>query len=186
MSISSILESLLFVSGDGITKSQLSEILEISLDEVKAHIDELNAYYKNNERGLSVTEYDEYVQLCTADENFNYVNKLAESRKKLPLSPAALETLSIIAYHQPVTRSSIEFIRGVNCDGPMSKLIERGLVEESGRLDAPGRPILYRTTKEFLRSFGLNSLTELPDMDTLDETIKVPDEEEQDHEQLTI
>lgn len=171
MNISSVLESLLFVSGDGVTISQLAEILEIPADEVLLQIKELKKFYEANGRGITVVMYDEYVQLKTVEENFTYVNRLAESKKKLPLSPAALETLSIVAYHQPVTRSSIEFIRGVNSDGPMGKLIERGLIEESGRLDAPGRPILYVTTKEFLRSFGLNSLADLPDMEVLDETV---------------
>ncbi len=171
MSISSILESLLFVSGDGITISQLSEVLEISEKEVMTEIEGLKNYYKINERGLTVVMYDDYAQLKTVSENFDFVNKLAESKRKLPLSPAALETLSIVAYHQPVTRSSIEFIRGVNCDGPMGKLLERGLIEEHGRLDAPGRPILYVTTKEFLRSFGLSSLEDLPEADILDEGV---------------
>lgn len=169
MNINSILESLLFVSGDGITRKQLSEILEIPPETVAEHIKALKNEYEANNRGITVVQYDDYVQLKTAEENYAYVNKLAESKKRLPLSPAALETLSIIAYHQPVTRSSIEFIRGVNCDGPMGKLLERGLIEENGRLDAPGRPILYVTTKEFLRSFGLNSLADLPDMETLED-----------------
>ncbi len=171
MNISSVLESLLFVSGDGITRSQLSEILEIPEEEIQTHIDALRDFYKAQNRGITVVEYDEYVQLKTIEENFSYVTKLAESKKKQPLSPAALETLSIVAYHQPVTRGSIEFIRGVNCDGPMGKLIERGLIEENGRLDAPGRPILYVTTKEFLRSFGLSSLTDLPDAEALEDAI---------------
>ncbi|MBR4874645.1 MAG: SMC-Scp complex subunit ScpB [Clostridia bacterium] len=169
MNISSVLESLLFVSGDGITISQLAEILEVSEKEVILAADKLKSYYEENGRGITLVRYDEYVQLKTVEENFTYVNRLAESKRKLPLSPAAMEILSIVAYHQPVTRASIEFIRGVNCDGPMSKLIERGLIEEGGRLDAPGRPILYVTTKEFLRSFGISSLDELPDAEALEE-----------------
>jgi len=171
MNISSVLESLLFVSGDGVTRSQLSEILEITEKEVDEQIELLKESYRVQDRGITVAEYDEYVQLKTVEENFGFVTKLAESKKKQPLSPAALETLSIVAYHQPVTRGSIEFIRGVNCDGPMGKLLERGLIEENGRLDAPGRPILYVTTKEFLRSFGLSSLAELPDAEALEEAI---------------
>lgn len=171
MNISSVLESLLFVSGDGVTIGQLSEILEITEEDVRTQIDLLKNSLKKQERGITVVEYDEYVQLKTVEENFSYITKLAESKKKQPLSSAALETLSIVAYHQPVTRGSIEFIRGVNCDGPMGKLIERGLIEENGRLDAPGRPILYVTTKEFLRSFGLSSLADLPDAETLEDAI---------------
>ncbi len=171
MNISSVLESLLFVSGDGVTIGQLAEILEIPENEVRTQIELLKSTLKESARGITVVEYDEYVQLKTVEENFGYITKLAESKKKQPLSSAALETLSIVAYHQPVTRGSIEFIRGVNCDGPMGKLIERGLIEENGRLDAPGRPILYVTTKEFLRSFGLSSLADLPDAETLEDAI---------------
>lgn len=178
MNISSVLESLLFVSGDGVTISQLAEILELSADDVLGQIAELKTFYETNRRGITVVQYDEYVQLKTVEENFIYVNRLAESKKKLPLSPAALEVLSIVAYHQPVTRSSIEFIRGVNSDGPMGKLLERGLIEENGRLDAPGRPILYVTTKEFLRSFGLRSLADLPDTETLEEAVPQPQQED--------
>lgn len=186
MNINSILESLLFVSGDGITRKQLSEILEIPAEKVAKHITLLKDEYEANNRGITIVQYDDYVQLKTAEENFSYVNKLAESKKRSPLSPAALETLSIVAYHQPVTRSSIEFIRGVNCDGPMGKLLERGLIEENGRLDAPGRPILYITTKEFLRSFGLNSLADLPDMDALEEaTSMFPQQQELEQADMT-
>ncbi len=167
MNIDAIIESLLFVSGDGLAISHLAEILEISENDVKEYMDKLKSFYKNNNRGLEIVEYDGYIQLKTPEENFLYVTKLAESKRKQPLSAAALEALSIVAYHQPVTRSSVEFIRGVNSDGPMSRLVERGLIEECGRLDAPGRPILYGTTKEFLRSFGLSSLSDLPDISDL-------------------
>lgn len=167
MNIDAVIESLLFVSGDGLSISHIAEILEISESEVKCAVDKLKDFYKSQNRGLEITEYDGYIQLKTPEENFIYVTKLAESKRKQPLSPAALESLSIVAYHQPVTKSSVEFIRGVNSDGPMSRLVERGLIEESGRLDAPGRPILYKTTKEFLRSFGLNSLSDLPDIEEL-------------------
>jgi len=167
MNIDAVIESLLFVSGDGLAISHIAEILELSDDEIRKSVDKLKDFYKSNNRGLEIAEYDGYIQLKTPEENFIYVTKLAESKRKQPLSPAALESLSIVAYHQPVTKSSVEFIRGVNSDGPMSRLVERGLIEESGRLDAPGRPILYKTTKEFLRSFGLNSLSDLPDIEEL-------------------
>lgn len=167
MNIDAVIESLLFVSGDGLAISHIAEILEIPETAVKKTVDKLKEFYKTNNRGLEITEYDGYIQLKTPEENFLYVTKLAEAKRKQPLSPAALESLSIVAYHQPVTKSSVEFIRGVNSDGPMSRLIERGLIEECGRLDAPGRPILYKTTKEFLRSFGLNSLSDLPEIEEL-------------------
>ncbi len=169
MNIDAVIESLLFVSGDGLSILHIAEILEMPESEIKEHIDKLKEFYKTNKRGLQIVEYDGYIQLKTPEENFLYVAKLAESKRKQPLSAAALESLSIVAYHQPVTRNSVEFIRGVNSDGPMARLVERGLIEECGRLDAPGRPILYKTTKEFLRSFGLNTLSDLPDISSLSE-----------------
>lgn len=185
MNIDSVIESLLFVSGDGLAISHIAEILELGEDEVRLHVDKLKEFYISQNRGLEIVEYDGYIQLKTPEENFLYVTKLADSKRKQPLSPAALESLSIVAYHQPVTRSSVEFIRGVNSDGPMSRLVERGLIEESGRLDAPGRPILYKTTKEFLRSFGLNSLADLPDIKDLSEQFPYMQQEE-NSEQLEV
>lgn len=186
MNIDAVIESLLFVSGDGIEISHLAEILEISATDVRSHVDKLKSFYKDNKRGLEVCEYDGYIQLKTPEENFLYVTKLAESKRKQPLSPAALESLSIVAYHQPVTRSSVEFIRGVNSDGPMSRLVERGLIEECGRLDAPGRPILYGTTKEFLRSFGLNTLSDLPDIEDLAKQFPYEEVPPENTEQLEV
>ena len=186
MNIDAVIESLLFVSGDGLAISQIAEILEITEEETKKQVDKLKVFYKDNKRGIEIVEYDGYIQLKTPDDNFLYVTKLAESKRKQPLSPAALEALSIVAYHQPVTRSSVEFIRGVNSDGPMSRLVERGLIEETGRLDAPGRPILYSTTKEFLRSFGLSSLKDLPDIEDLAAQFPYLAVEEASGEQIAV
>ena len=186
MNIDAVIESLLFVSGDGLALSHIAEILEIDEDDVRIYVDKLKNFYKENNRGLEIVEYDGYIQLKTPEDHFIYVTKLAESKRKQPLSPAALEALSIVAYHQPVTRSSVEFIRGVNSDGPMARLAERGLIEECGRLDAPGRPILYSTTKEFLRSFGLNSLSDLPDIEDLAKQFPYISIDAQDGEQLQV
>lgn len=175
----SLLESLLFASGESVPVSQLAEIMEATEEEVKQAADMLNTYYQENGRGLQVIALEDCYQLCTSELYYSYIQKLKEPRRKQNLSPAAMETLAVVAYHQPVTRSSIEFIRGVNSDGPVNKLIERGLIEENGRLDAPGRPILYVTTQEFLRSFGLSSLAGLPDPAPLgleDETDVLPDD----------
>lgn len=162
----SIIESILFAAGESVSRKELSDILEMSEDEIIKAVERLSDFYRENERGLKIISLEDEYQLCTVEQNYRYVQALAEPRKKQTLSPAALETLSIVAYHQPVTRGSIEYIRGVNSDGPVNRLIERGLIEEGGRLDAPGRPILYVTTQEFLRSFGLSSLSELPDIQT--------------------
>ncbi len=169
----SLLESILFAAGDSVPKDQLAEIMELSEEEVEKAADKLNEEYKERGRGLMVILLEDSYQLCTAELFYPYIQKLKEPKRRQNLSPAALETLAVVAYHQPVTRSSIEFIRGVNSDGPVNKLIERGLIEENGRLDAPGRPILYVTTQEFLRSFGLSSLAGLPDP----EPIRINEEE---------
>lgn len=186
MNIDTVIESLLFVSGDGLALSSIAEILEITEEEARLNVDKLKNYYIKQKRGIEIVEYDGYIQLKTPEDNFLYVAKLAESKRKQPLSPAALEALSIVAYHQPVTRSSVEFIRGVNSDGPMARLAERGLIEECGRLDAPGRPILYATTKEFLRSFGLNSLKDLPDIEDLAQQYPYITSQEDNAEQLAV
>lgn len=161
-----IIESILFAAGDSVSRKELADILEMREEEIIREVEQLADFYRENNRGLKIISLEDEYQLCTVEQNYRYVQALAEPRKKQTLSPAALETLSIVAYHQPVTRGSIEYIRGVNSDGPVSRLIERGLIEEGGRLDAPGRPILYVTTQEFLRSFGLTSLSELPDIET--------------------
>lgn len=171
----SIIESILFAAGDSVPKNQLAEILEISEKEVEKEVETLRKFYKENERGFKIIELEDEYQLCTIEEYFKYIQQIKEPKRRQGLSQAAFETLSVVAYNQPVTRGSIEFIRGVNSDGSVNKLVERGLIEERGRLDAPGRPILYGTTQEFLRSFGLRSLEDLPDI--ADVQLEIPDDE---------
>lgn len=184
---SSIIESILFAAGDSLPKSQIAEILEISVKEVDKQIEKLRKFYKDNNRGFKIIEIEDEYQLCTVEENFRYIQCIKEPKRKQGLSQAAFETLSVVAYNQPVTRGSIEFIRGVNSDGSVNKLVERGLIEERGRLDAPGRPILYGTTLEFLRSFGLRSLEDLPEIEAIQ--LELPDDIQQakiDAAQLSI
>ncbi|MBP3337749.1 MAG: SMC-Scp complex subunit ScpB [Clostridia bacterium] len=180
-----IIESMLFAAGETLEISLIAEILEISEKDVRKEIEEINDFYKTNNRGFKIIEVDDSFQLCTIEENYSYIQQIAAPKRKLSLSPAAMETLSIVAYNQPVTRGSIEYIRGVNSDGPVNKLVERGLIEEGGRLDAPGRPILYVTTDEFLRSFGLSSLKSLPDIENASLSA-LSDIEENDDEQTTL
>ena len=117
---------------------------------------------QNSQRGILMREIDGSYQLCTRPEHFEYISRLVEPRQKQALSQAAFETLAIVAYNQPVTRARIEMIRGVNSDSSIATLIERNLIREAGRLDSPGRPMLYETTEEFLRSFGFKSVKDLP------------------------
>lgn len=167
----SIIEGLLFASGDALHIDKLSEILQIDKSTLHSILARMIDYYNYERRGIQIIEIDNCYQLCTRPEHYEYIQKLIEPRHKQGLSKAALETMAIIAYNQPITRSSIEQIRGVNCDSALKRLLERGLIEEKGRLDAPGKPILYSSTQEFLRCFGLKSLKELPEICPLDTSL---------------
>lgn len=160
--IESIVEGLLFASGDPVSLEKLSEILEIDKKTMRLILSNMAASFQNSKRGILIRELDGCYQLCSRPEHFEYIAKLVEPRQKQALSQAAFETLSIIAYNQPVTRAKIEMIRGVNSDSAISRLIERNLIREAGRLDSPGKPVLYETTEEFLRSFGFKSINDLP------------------------
>ncbi len=169
-----VIESILFAAGESVPVERLAAIFDATREEIRADIAALSQYYSEHGRGLRIIELDGAFQLCTVEENYPYIQQILEPRRKQGLSPAAMETLAIVAYNQPITRSSVEYIRGVNSDGPVNRLIERGLIEEAGRLDAPGRPILYVTTQEFLRAFGLTSLEDLPDVSAFQ--VSLPEE----------
>ncbi|WHH59442.1 SMC-Scp complex subunit ScpB [Petroclostridium sp. X23] len=164
--VESIIEGVLFAWGDAIHIDRLSDILEIDKNTIRSIVHRMMDYYTYERRGIQIIEIDNCFQLCTRPEYYEYIRKLIEPKNNQSLSNAALETLAIIAYNQPVTKSNIEQIRGVNSDSVLNKLLERGVVEERGRMDAPGKPILYGTTQEFLRCFGLRTLEELPEIDS--------------------
>lgn len=162
--ILSALEAMLFASGDPVEPARLAEVLEIDIENVIKMLGHLEAMYDEKESGLQLIRVDGKYQLCTREQYSDQVRKLLEIRKNTPLSQAAFEVLAIVAYNKTVTRSFIEQIRGVDCSGPISNLIQKGLIEEKGRLDLPGRPLVYGTTDRFLRCFSLNSLDDLPDL----------------------
>lgn len=139
---------------------------ETEPDEVEAALDALAEKYMDKESGISLVRLEDAVQLCTKAEYYEYLIKIAKAPRNYVLSDTVLETLSIIAYKQPVTRLEMEKIRGVSCDHAVNKLLEYDLIKELGRLDAPGRPLLFGTTEEFLRCFGVKSLEELPMLNT--------------------
>lgn len=181
--IESIIEALLFASGEPVEVSELCAILDKPKDEIIAVVEGMQKQWDAEERGLRILTLEEGYQICTRDRYFPYIQKLVEPRRQQPLSQAALEVLAIVAYQQPVTRSGIEEIRGCNSDSGLARLIERGLCEEQGRLDAPGRPMVYGTTTEFLRAFGLTSIKDLPEPDGLTEIEKLLMERDDDAEQ---
>ncbi|WP_407268745.1 SMC-Scp complex subunit ScpB [Radiobacillus sp. PE A8.2] len=158
-----ITEGLLFASGDeGLSKKQLQKILELNRAEIDHIINELVYEYEHLERGITIMQSKDIYHLTTKPEHTFYYQKLMETPQSSRLSQAALETLAIIAYKQPITRTEIEEIRGVNSDRPVQTLVTRSLVEEVGRKEGVGRPILFGTSKDFLTYFGLKSIEELP------------------------
>lgn len=159
-----VIEGLLFISGDeGIDAKQISEILEIPEDEVVDLIEDMKADFRRAGRGVQIVEVAKAYQLTTLPEHVPYFERLATSPSQSTLSQAALETLAIIAYRQPITRSEIEEIRGVKCEKALNTLLSKLLIREAGRAEGVGRPILYATTKEFLEHFGMRELSDLPE-----------------------
>ena len=165
--LEAIIEAVLFTMGSAVEKSKLAQVTECKTDEVEEALKGLKEKYASPASGLMLITIDDAVQLCTRSELFEYLVKVAKAPKNYTLSDTAIETLSIIAYKQPVTRLEIEHIRGgVDCSHAINRLLEYGLIEEKGRLNAPGRPILFGTTDVFLRSFGMESLEDLPKLDS--------------------
>ena len=157
-----IIEAILFTMGESVELSKIADVIELDKKETKAIIEEMMEEWNTSDRGVSIIELDGAYQMCTKTEMYEYLIKIAKQPKHRVLTDVLLETLSIIAYKQPVTKAEIEKIRGVSCEHAVSKLVEYNLVGELGRLDAPGRPLLFGTTEEFLRSFGVNSIDNLP------------------------
>jgi segregation and condensation protein B len=175
--VKAILEGLLFASGDeGITVKELANIMEISVKAVEHLIEELKYDYEHASRGIMIMQANDVYHLTTKPEHSEYFKKFLETPHLSRMSQAALETLAIIAYKQPITRSEIDEIRGVKSDRPVQTLLARSLIEEVGRKDGVGRPVLFGTTKDFLTFFGLTSLEELPPLPDNMETTEMEDE----------
>lgn len=174
------LEALLFVAPGAISAPQLAAVLETSIGEVQQALVELEEDYKRNphSRGVRLQRHMGRVQLTSAPEAAPWIERLLGLEATSRLSRAGLEALAIIAYQQPVTRPQVDAIRGVNSDGVMKSLLSKGLIQEVGRAEAPGRPILYSTTPEFLQYFGLNSLEELPPLVFEEDEQGLPSEEQ--------
>lgn len=165
MNIKSILESLLFVNERPIEVKELAEVLGMEKKIIIQKLDELVADYAGRDTGVCIVKVAGGYQMCSLPANEEWVRKMFQQKNKQRFSTAALETVAIIAYKQPVTRAEIALIRGVNVDGVMRNLLELGLIKEAGRKEVPGRPFLYITTRKFLEYFGLNSLNDLPKLE---------------------
>ena len=157
-----VLEAVLFATGESVEISRLASVLEVSVEKTKEYLNKLQKSYEQKKRGITIVQLEDSVQMCTKPQMHEYLIKIAKQPRKYVLSDAVMETLSIVAYKQPVTRAEIEKIRGVSCDHAVNKLLEYDLIGEVGRLDAPGRPLMFGTTEQFLRSFGVQSIEDLP------------------------
>lgn len=180
------IEAVLFAMGTSVEAERLAEALEIPVDFLRSHLEQMMTAYEQGDRGIRLIRLEDSWQLCTKKEYYETLIRIARIPRRIRLTDVMLETLSIIAYKQPVTKLEIEKIRGVKSDHAVNRLVECELVEELGRMDAPGRPILFGTTENFLRHFGVSSLQELPVVDPLSkEDFKLEAEKEVD-EKLKI
>ena len=159
------IEGILFAAGEPVKTAKLAAVLETDIEAVEEAVKVLKYNYDTELRGVMIIEIDGGYQLCSRPEYYSYIQEILGEQRRQALSNAAMEALAIIAYKQPITRGQVEYIRGVNSDGAINRLVERDLIEEKGRLDAPGRPILYGTTQNFLRCFGLKNPKDLPEVD---------------------
>lgn len=160
----SIIEAMLFAAGREVKVKELMNVLELGAEDIDKIILNMKTEYEARNSGMEIIKVDDSYQLCTRKDYYEYIYPLFDNRAKPNISNAALETLSIIAYNPNVTRAEIEAIRGVNADGTVYKLLEFDLIEESGKLDAPGRPTMYKVTSKFMKMFGISSLDELPEL----------------------
>ena len=160
--LTSAFEAVLFSGGEPQSIDRFSQVFDIAPEKVVKVMESLEKKLKEQKSGLELLRLDNTYQLATRAEYGDYIKKMFDIRRRTPLSPAALEVLAVVAYNQPVTKSFIEQVRGVDCSGVVTTLVEKGLIEECGRLELPGKPLLYGTTKNFLRCFGINDLSELP------------------------
>ena len=170
------LEAVLFACGGPVEVQRLQELLALSPEELEEAANALQAELEDVNRGITLIKVESAYQLCTKPFVAETVKKALELRKAPPLSKAALEVLAIVAYHQPVTRSFIEMVRGIDSSSIVSSLCDKGLIAERGFLDAPGRPLLFGTTEAFLRCFGLESIRDLPEASPVPEQLPLPEE----------
>lgn len=179
-----IIEAILFTMGESVELDKIAAVIEHDENTTRKIIHNMMDRYEEENRGIRIIELEDSFQMCTKKETYEYLIRIAKQPKRYVLTEVLLETLSIVAYKQPVTKLEIEKIRGVKSDHAVNKLVEFGLVEEVGRMDAPGRPLLFGTTEEFLRRFSVQSLDELPTINP--EQVEHFKEEAEDEAQLKL
>jgi len=169
----SIIEAMLFASGNAVRGMDIADVLNVEEKDVKNFVKSINERFEAENRPITIREIEGSFQMCTKPKYHEYIRKIQEKKPKKVLSQSAMETLAIVAYKQPITRVEVEKIRGVNSDYALNTLTEFGLIEDIGRADLPGRPLLYSTTQEFLRKFGYSSLKDLPQFNIEEEGKKM-------------
>ena len=162
LNIKAAIEAILFASGSSVETKRIAQTLEITEEQAEEHISALIDDYNGANRGITIIKLDDSYQMVSCKEYAPQIRTVMDLRRNTPLSQAALEVLAVVAYNQPVTKAFVEQVRGVDCSGVIGSLTAKGLVEEKGRLELPGRPLLYGTTENFLRCFNINSIEELP------------------------
>ncbi len=190
--INSALEAVLYASGDPISIDRLAQVFEVKPEQVEKAAEQLKLKLESSDCGIELLRLDNAYQLATKTEFADYIKKAFDLKRRTPLSNAAFEVLSVIAYNQPVTRAFVEQVRGVDCSGVITTLVEKELIEERGRLELPGRPLLYGTTKNFLRCFGLSDLSDLQPLPTeqnavndVGEQLTIPEEPNENIKEVT-
>ena len=178
------IEAILFAAGERVEVSRLASVLEVDTDEITAAVDALADELAFNRRGIRIIRLEDGYQMVSSGEMADYITKALETRKPPKLSSSQLETLTIIAYYQPATKAMVEQIRGVDSSYSISALLNKKLIEDAGRLNVPGRPIQYRTTPDFLRTFALTSLEDLPEIEKV--SLGEPIVEDNKEQQLEI
>ena len=175
--VKAALEAILFAAGAPVPAQRIADALDTGIETIKEQAQRLAEEYSAADRGLAVIRLEDSYQICNKKEYGEYIRHVMDLRRNTPLSQAALEVLAVVAYNQPVTKAFVEQVRGVDCSGVIGSLMTKGLLEEKGRLELPGRPLLYGTTENFLRSFQLDSLDSLPPLPE-DEAQKQKEEEQ--------
>lgn len=178
-----IIEAILFAAGERVEISRLAAVLEVDEDEIISAVNKLMDELSFNRRGIRILRLENGYQMVSSGEMADYITRALETRKPPRLSSSQLETLTIVAYYQPATKAMVEQIRGVDSSYSVGALLNKNLIEEAGRLNVPGRPILYRTTPDFLRTFGISSLEELPPIEKVDFSEPIVEEEQAPAEQ---
>lgn len=182
LNIKNAIEAILFASGSSVPVSRIATALELSEKVTKKHMDALVEEYESRQGGITIIRLDDAYQMVSVDEYAPQIRTVMDLRRNTPLSQAAMEVLAVIAYNQPVTKAFIEQVRGVDCSGVIGSLTAKDLIEEKGRLELPGRPLIYGTTENFLRCFSISDLSELPEIPSKEEK----EEDEGDDSQLSI